>query len=127
MKLAAFVIVAALLTRCSSANPETRPDQPLRLHFGETAAVAGSSTGVTFADVSDSRCPATVSCIWAGDAAVRLDEQNGESVTLHTNSSAGPQSARLGGLVITLERVEPEPAEKALSKNDYVVTLRTSR
>jgi hypothetical protein len=126
MKLAAFVIVAALL-RCSSTNPETGSDQALRLRFGETAAVAGSSTRVTFADVADSRCPATVSCVWAGDAAVRLDAQNGESVTLHTNSSSGPQSARLGGLVIALDRVEPEPREKAPAKNDYVVTLRTSR
>ena len=56
---------------------------------------------VSFTDVTESRCPKDLVCVWAGDAAVSL-EASGQTLVLHTNASAGPVSGELAGLTIAL-------------------------
>ena len=67
-----------------------------------------------------------MTCVWPGDAAVRL-ESGGEVLVLHTNGSAGPVEGKLAGLTITLIEVKPEPVGSGeTKKTDYSVTIRTS-
>lgn len=92
------------------------------MRYGDTAAVGG--TTFRFSDVTDNRCPTTTTCVWAGDAAVRLDS-NTASLVLHTNNGAGPTSGTLGTVTITLIDVAPPRVNlEPPKKEEYVVTLR---
>lgn len=119
-----------LLVLLSFAGCTSSPSEPVSadgtrtLRFGATVTVAGKP--ISFTDITESRCPKDVTCVWAGDAAVRL-ESAGEALVLHTNGSAGPSEGKLAGLTITLVEVKPEPVGSGETKKaDYVVTIRTS-
>lgn len=123
--LATFAVIAILGCSTSPTEPQKTIESTLTLHYGETATVAG--TAVTFSDISDSRCPSSVTCVWAGDAAVRLQSGTG-SIVLHSNTSAGPDSGQLAGLNIRLTDVKPvRVTTDEVKKSDYVITLRVSR
>ena len=126
MKIAAAALSVVLLLACGS-SPEDPRESTLRVRFGETVTIPGTTTQVTFRDVDDSRCPSTVTCVWAGDAAVLLQSGN-DNVTLHTNTGAGPASAQLQGWTITLVDVQPErTTTEPPSKTGYSAGLRFSR
>ncbi|HSP35669.1 MAG TPA: hypothetical protein VLU46_15260 [Thermoanaerobaculia bacterium] len=126
MKLTSFALAVLLLAGCSSL-PEEPHDTTLTLRFGESANVPGTSTPVTFIDVSDSRCPSSVVCAWAGDAAVTL-QSGGDTVTLHTNTSAGVASDHLNGWTVTLMDVQPaRTTTEAPKKADYAAGLQFTR
>ena len=122
-----IVLAMFLFPACSS--PTDPSDEPVvsaaktvTLQKGATAKV-GALT-LTFAEVvGDSRCPANVQCIWAGDGAIRVtleaDSQRGE-VILHTHGGDQfPKSARWRGYEITLEKLEPEPRESRPDASSY--------
>ena len=82
---------------------------------------------MSFTEIVDSRCPKDVVCVWAGDAAVRL-ESGAESLVLHTNRTAGEATGKLGSVNVTLVDVRPEPITASeVKKTDYLVTLRVSK
>ena len=124
------LLIAVLLL--STVGCTSSPSEPVTaaangthtLRYGSTMTIAGKA--ITFTDVNESRCPKDVTCVWAGDAAVRL-ESGGEVLVLHTNGSAGPSEGKLAGLTITLIEVKPEPVGSGeIRKADYLVTIRTA-
>src|SRR3972149_7613492 len=71
-----------LLAACSSQSPASASivvlDRDFDLKAGETARLEDSDLVMRFEAVtSDSRCPADVTCITAGDALVRLHVRGG--------------------------------------------------
>ncbi len=126
MKIAAIAFSALVLLACGS-SPEDPREATLTARFGQTITIPGTNTQVTYADVSDSRCPATVTCVWAGDAAVLLQSGN-DNVTLHTNPTSGPASAQLQGWTVTLIAVQPErTTTEPPAKTEYRAGLRFRR
>ncbi|CAN5556420.1 hypothetical protein BH23BAC4_BH23BAC4_11950 [soil metagenome] len=70
MKLISTALAVFLLAGCAQAQPavQVEPDQAFRLLVGETAQVVAGPT-ITFLTIErDSRCPANVQCVWAGEA-----------------------------------------------------------
>jgi hypothetical protein len=119
--LAAALLIAAL--GCSSSPTEPEAGE-VTVRYGQTVTVAGQR--VSFTEVTESRCPKDLVCVWAGDAAVTL-ESGGQSLTLHTNPSAGAVSGELAGLVIALVEVSPEPAgSNPMQKTEYRARIRVS-
>ena len=116
----------AALPAPASAQPDAAT--VVTLHIGASVTPPGSTTVVTFTEVSDdSRCPTNVTCVWAGDVAVTLRVQPAkgaaEVVTLHTGL-ANAQSATAAGLRLRLERLEPSPTfGKPLDRGAYVATI----
>lgn len=120
MKYACFVI-AALLIGCNSSNStpteiEDLVTQQFTVRYGQTAAVAGSSLRVRFAELAEeSRCPKNVVCVWMGNAKIRLDvTSNGrtESVELNTaGNSQFPREATVFGTTIRLIDLQPYPED----------------
>lgn len=126
--MTAWVIL--LFVACSSVSSPTAPSSPsislpaerIAVRHGET--IRAGDLSVTFADVvADSRCPVTVQCIWAGDAAVRVTLQTGaqrSEVVLHTHGGDQyPKSARWGGYEIALVDLEPAPQEQRPDASTY--------
>ena len=75
--------VSAIVTGClffplpGCAPVETaitaEPGVSFALPVGQTATVKGTDTRLTFSEVrEDSRCPTDVTCVWAGDAKIRV-------------------------------------------------------
>lgn len=97
----------------------------------ESSALSDTGLTVTFVSViEDSRCPVGVSCVWEGDAAVRI-RIDGAGVkpsiyTLHTHGSAG--EIVHGDVRIRLIALTPLPtADGPPRADDYRATLAARR
>lgn len=134
--LSLLVLLAA--TACGRTGEPVEPDSgPQQAMAGDTitlrygaSALLGDHVRIVFRSVeSDSRCPVDVQCVWAGDAAIRLDASSGgawQPFVLHTNLQ--PRSAEHGGFVVELVGVEPEPRrDRSVDPGDYSVRLAISR
>jgi hypothetical protein len=60
------------------AAPEVHLNQPFILALGQTARLEEADLSLTFSDLlEDSRCPSQVTCVWAGQAIIRVRVQQG--------------------------------------------------
>jgi len=124
MRLIAAAVLLATLN-CATPTEPGAATGSITLRYGQTATAGGIR--ISFTDVLDSRCPQDVICVWAGDAAVRL-QSGAESVVLHTNGTVGAAAGKLDGVTMTLTEVRPEPvSSRETRKSDYEITLRVSR
>ena len=68
-----IVWLSCLLAACSGSPAEVLPGREFELELGQAVRIAGTDLNVSFVAVEqDSRCPADVTCVWAGDASVNL-------------------------------------------------------
>jgi hypothetical protein len=133
MKLVPILIGVVLISACTADSPgaPTGPvDTELVLAPGQTADVANTNIQLRFDGVSgDSRCPADVVCIQAGDAIVRIEvlPKSGaaRAYDLHTGNR---QPVRHDDLTIALENLSPYPfSSRTIAPGDYRATLRVTR
>jgi len=111
----------------------TRADQTaaigesFRLPRGKTAEIQGRNLRIRFEEVlEDSRCPAGVQCVWAGDARVVLRlTQSGREASVDTlRLTLEPHAVTYGGYVVRLEGLEPSRQRDTLPRPDaYVAAL----
>jgi len=135
-----LLMVCLLAAGCRSAGPSSLPTQtapvilapligqPFQLRAGDSAFLQNSDLMLVFERVvQDSRCPADVTCVWSGEAAVALlaiqtgrDPQPLELSTLPEKSKA-----TVFDYIIELRQVAPFPqkAGAVLTASDYVITL----
>jgi hypothetical protein len=109
---------------------------PLDVRFtlapGEMRAIDGTDLVVRFDRVlEDSRCPAGVACIQAGDGVIGITVTQRGGTTgryqLHTAPN-GARAAVHGGVTIALEDLTPTPvSSRATPPQDYRATLRARR
>ena len=129
-----LLLVATLLTLgvCGQPRPfdpeiDVRLDEPFALRLEQTAEVTGTPLRLRFEEVlEDSRCPADVVCVWAGNARIRLlVEAATEPGALLLNTGLEPRSAPADGYVVHLEAVQPAThSARTIQPGDYVITLR---
>ena len=132
-------VAAALLPGCLGTATEhsggggepvrARLGQEFKLRVGQRAAVEGEGFSVRFASVTnDSRCPADVTCVWAGNAEVLIEAETGGSwAGLKLNTHGGdrfPKEGRHRQYSIGLVALKPRPhKDGAVKAADYVATL----
>lgn len=105
------------------------------LREGESIRIDGTTLVVTFTRLlEDSRCPADVTCIQAGQARIAVTlRQNGSPSTFElvvpaTGGAEAPSNEqRLGRLVVHLESVDPSPTQPGTRTTHPTATLRVSR
>jgi hypothetical protein len=106
-------------------------EEPFQLTINQTAVVTANNMTVQFLDVpQDSRCPAFVTCIWAGQVIVSLNISKFSSVPLIFNLTLMPSSASnssaigLDGYNLKLLQIEPYPIkDEEIAKSDYRATF----
>jgi len=125
--LALVLLGSALATGAchDPAGPEL--DQPFQIGVGQTVTV--DAVTLRFLEVSqDSRCPRGVTCIWAGDAVVRLRAllaSDSSDIELHANGAAGPASFAFRGYQLELVSLAPDAvANTPIPASGYSATLR---
>ena len=125
-------VVFALLVACSSAAGPGLGDQ-FTLRVGESASIAELGVWMRFIQVvEDSRCPASVVCVWSGNGAIRLDITTGrgaEPVTLNTaGGNLFPNEASAAGYTFTLVQLDPQRQTTAeVPAEQYRATIRVTR
>jgi hypothetical protein len=118
--LAVFAAVELLLCGCA-INGGPRPGDSFRLRVGEMVR-AGEVT-IRFVEVAcDSRCPVAVTCVWEGDAEVRI-AVDGETVSLHTAGNE-PHARTLGNITVELLELHPRPHAPPETTPPYEAELR---
>ena len=106
-----------------------RLGQEFSLRVGQQAALAGGRFRVRFASVlNDSRCPADVTCVWAGNAEVLIEAEAGRSrarLNLNTNGGTNfPKERKHQQYTVELVALAPQPRQNSGKKAmDYVATL----
>ena len=105
-----FALLGVVFARCAGSPTEIRLDQEFELAPGGTARIAGTNQTVTFESVSqDSRCPANVTCVWAGNAEIRLKVRAADrDSSIALNTTVEPHAAAVGGLRVELKALAPE-------------------
>jgi hypothetical protein len=127
---AMLTVAAGCATAARGAAVQARLGEPFQLPRAQSAVVAGEPLSVRFATVvSDSRCPANVQCVRAGEARVRLElslpGREVEDVILATEG-AEPRYASLGAYDVHLDGLAPQPRTD-VPRPQYVATLRVTR
>jgi hypothetical protein len=128
LRLTAALSALLALPACASVDSIiiVEPDVAFSLPLGKTAGVAGSTTRLTFRQVSeDSRCPTNVVCVWEGDAKIELlpvrDGTVGQRVILSLHT---PNEAQVGDLFVRFVGLTPYPATPdPSSTRQYVAEL----
>lgn len=97
------------------------------LRLGQTAVVGETGLRIRFADVAeDSRCAEDVVCVWAGNARVvlQIDEGTPSGREVAVNSTLDPRSVVVGSYRVRYIDLRPAPrAETMIEKRRYVVRL----
>ena len=125
----ALGLIAWAAVACSSGPTGPSEDVPLGRAFtlrpGESVTIESTDLIVSFEKVTeDSRCPADVTCVWAGDAVVVL--RVGEA-SLELRSTTAPESV-VGAYRVRLERVEPYVYDsRQIPPEAYRAVLRVTR
>lgn len=115
-----------------SSNPVSSSlGDNFELHVGQSAIVGTEGLEVGFDSVSsDSRCPRGETCVWEGDAIVRvwLQRSDGtrQSLELHTASSE-EKNASYDGYSIELVSLDPPAASgRSIAPTEYVATFKVT-
>jgi hypothetical protein len=115
--------------RAKRRNPVMHFRSDLKLSPGQEVAVARTKLRIKFTAVeNDSRCPSDVNCVWAGNAAVKLELSGlgkGKSVTLNTSKAGQFVSETIyQGYKVKLLDLSPYPrSTQKISPGDYQATL----
>jgi hypothetical protein len=124
-----FGIVLAFVFLACSTQTAVAPGSEMTLAVGESVRVSPGDLVVRFAAVTaDSRCPRSVQCVWAGDAAVRLEITRGDetaTVVLHTAGRENmPGEADALGHRCKLVDVRPYPeTPQSIKPEEYSAIL----
>jgi hypothetical protein len=130
--ISAGTIVAALAS-CAAVEPTVaaEPGVAFSLPVGKSAVINGSGTRIRFDEVrNDSRCPADVTCVWAGDAEVAVTiSRNGSPDDSRILSFTPPKNETTSGdLRIHLVDLAPVPRQSdGNAPRAYVAQLVVSR
>src|ERR1700755_263427 len=118
-------------TRRASPTQTERVGREFKIKPGRTVPFKGESLRLRFVRVAeDSRCPTTVDCIWAGNAAASIEASAGGArgkkiLTLNTNASQGRAGeVEYGRYTVKLVGLSPYPSStRKLRQGEYIATL----
>ena len=137
--LRSFAVIAVALTfGCGSMQSSSAPTtvvgadallgREFELRISGVARISGEPLTITLESVvTDSRCPTNTTCVFEGDAIVRLNLEGANAgrltLELHTQAN-GPREGRFQTYGIRLVRLAPERQNSsAIPSDQYIATL----
>lgn len=123
------------LTQTAFARPEeaakaAKDEKQVQLREGQQKTVPGSRVKVRFLSVvEDSRCPADVQCIWAGNAKIRVkvSVQGGETRILELNTNTKAAGNNVDAYAINLVSLTPYPRSDRKARGVYRATISVNK
>ena len=106
--------------------------QKITIRVGKKQKASRSKVTIKFLElIEDSRCPANVQCIQAGNATIKVlvSKPNSDApVTLELNTNLGAKGGVFANYVINLVKLTPTPAANVrLNRNAYTATFTIHR
>ncbi len=121
-------LLLMLAVGCDNRDP--LPANHFRVNFDKTEKIGVNNVSVTFQKlVEDSRCPKNAYCIWAGQAVIDLEINDGwvGSLTLNVEDQAAKKLI-YEGYEYTLIDVLPYPdADKLVNEKQYEIILKIAK
>lgn len=111
---AEFTISPSVATPTPANSGGIEMNQPFTLAIGETAVLPNTGLSVRFdAILEDSRCPKSVTCVWAGQViavlTVQEAEQNTAELQISPDSPTTAKQASYGAYTVEITAVTPYP------------------
>lgn len=133
--LAASLVFIAAQGAAEAQSSDRQLNKFFKLKVGQSISIPSQDMTVTFAEVTeDSRCPADVQCIQAGQATASVQiEQAGElgeaSLTTLPGSILSEDSQMVGDYVVIMHSLRPYPAEAGspMDESDYVLIMMVAK
>ena len=124
----AFIALFSPLFAQQSRKAEViRLGQDFDLKINQEAMVEGEGLAVVFESVlEDGRCPEDVTCVWSGNAKikVRLSKQKQPPGAINLNTDVKPKISSYLDYEIRLVALKPLPKkDKPVQSNEYKATL----
>jgi hypothetical protein len=110
-------------------KPVTHLSSEVKLSPGQQVPVPKTKLRIKFTTVeNDSRCPSDVECVWAGNAAVKLELSGlGKTISVTLNTSSAAQfvsEIAYHGYKVKLVDLSPYPrSTQTIAASDYQATL----
>jgi hypothetical protein len=126
------LVVAAACSSHAAVEPQVTAviGDTFQLRVGQQVSLDNQALRIAFESVpEDSRCPAQVTCVWAGNGRVGLRVTTGEqSANISLNTTLEPRTVEVRGYQISLERLDPHPVTtERVSPDRYVAQLKVTR
>jgi hypothetical protein len=127
MKPILIILLFAVFT-VLSVSVEARPGGSLvSVQLHEEKSITGAGFKIKFVEmVEDSRCPTGTTCIWAGNAKVKIEVHGGRggTKTFELNSTTQPTVVTYAGYDIKLASLTPKPAVNVrIDPDKYVASF----
>ena len=121
------MVLAVALAACGRGGSAADLDAPIQLAPGQSARFAEQKLEVHFVGIeNDSRCPADVACVWAGEVIVQLAVRSDGKTKQHSVKET--QSTTVDGYTVTVLQVLPlRASSQRIAPADYRVTLKVTR
>jgi hypothetical protein len=116
VKKLSIILLFAVFLAVSTLAASHRRGQSVTILIHQEKAVPNAGFKIKFSEmVEDSRCPADVQCVWAGNAKVKIEVRRGRglSKTFELNSTTAPNVVKYNGYEIKLKELTPRPRTNA--------------
>ena len=134
LRACAAALWVCVITACGPPNVaqptfSTSLNTGVRVKVGQAFAIEDDLVAFLDAMTADSRCPPTVTCVWEGEARIRLKIRQGRAThLLELSTAAARRSGEAFGYTIELVSIEPPaPAAGTIPQEAYIVTLKVTR
>lgn len=131
MKIKASLILLFAIILGSLQPAQARRDEQFKIQVNQTKRVLRNKLTVKFvALVEDSRCPVDVTCVWSGNAKVRIQvgKSNGAMKTFEINTNLQPKTISYAGYEIKLVNLDPKPRTNVrINRDGYTATFSVNK
>ena len=127
------LILALILTFAfgSFFQTEAKAQKQIKVQVSRQKNVPGTKMTIKFDSlVEDSRCPEGTTCIWAGNAKIKVTVKmrGSQAKTFEMNTNLGAKGETYEGYAINLESLTPAPKDNIrINRNGYTATFTVNR
>ena len=122
---------SALPTPSSIPADEQKLDEPFSISIGQSASILSEDLKITFVNVTeDSRCPKSVTCVWAGQVSAEFSFDSEGSPLGQAVLTLGALTAsefNLGMYSLFLLDITPYPEKSAPRREEYQARIKVSK
>ena len=130
MRLTSIIALLTLFTLFAIDTP-ARGGRTISVAVHKEQVVPRAGFKIRFVEmVEDSRCPADVNCVWAGNAKIKIEVRRGRNgkKTFELNSATAPTVVKYAGYDIKLVDLTPHPrSDIRINPDGYVARFEIKR
>jgi hypothetical protein len=120
-----YILFLAFFGSCKNENLPDSFDFGVENEFSMFSEYHAENGNLSFmiSEISDSRCPIDVICVWAGMAEVKIEILKPENATIKVNT-LNNQVDSIAGYSFELRQVSPTPvSSQTIENKDYRIIL----